>query len=607
MAKFNPEIDNIYYEKEIFKDVEIEFIEFLNKNLDNDFLIYLRPYIHSDNIKMLLVKKSSGIIIFDFMESKEFESKELIDLKEKKKAKINKQIEEIKVNEKESEKRASKIANLEEKIRNLKEEDILRDKYIIKMKEYKDNMFNIHLKDMAASLVKEPKMYSFVNIVIISDFDIDEQKNDDKKFNIFNIKKLNYETFNKYLEDHYFYKTSKYFNEKIFNNLLEYLDIVPLKFFDIVTNYSQKQQELIISNAQNQKIKGVAGSGKTQIIAELSKYELNKKKNIEILILCFNISIRNYIKKRLNRLMEGWEKNIEINHYHEFINSNMNNYEVEKEMGCFEDCNLFSGKEVKKYDLILIDEGQDFKYEWFEIIKKYFLKKDGKFRIFADEKQNIYEREQKEKNVTTNIVGNWNKLSFSYRQKNKLTTIVDNYKETFFFDKYELDKSETSVLFNLANKEGKYIWKKCEDMKDACEQILNIMLELKLRKEHFSILTLSNEAGIAIEEEILKKDQKTITTFESNGENEEIEKIRRQKRLFFTTEPERIKISTIHSFKGLEDKTIFLIIDEQKVKDEVLYVGITRAKEDLIIIDINSNSKHREFFSKFSFESGVSI
>ena len=144
-------------------------------------------------------------------------------------------------------------------------------------------------------------------------------------------------------------------------------------------------------------------------------------------------------------------------------------------------------------------------------------------------------------------------------------------------------------------------------MKDACEQILNITLELKLRKEHFSILTLSNEAGIAIEEEILKKDQKTITTFESNGENEEIEKIRRQKRLFFTTEPERIKISTIHSFKGLEDKTIFLIIDEQKVKDEVLYVGITRAKEDLIIIDINSNSKHREFFSKFSFESGVSI
>ena len=65
----------------------------------------------------------------------------------------------------------------------------------------------------------------------------------------------------------------------------------------------------------------------------------------------------------------------------------------------------------EKYQTILIDEAQDFKENWFRVIKDKFLEENGNFMLFADEKQNIYSRElDNEKMPKTNIKGAWNKL-----------------------------------------------------------------------------------------------------------------------------------------------------------------------------------------------------
>ena len=50
-----------------------------------------------------------------------------------------------------------------------------------------------------------------------------------------------------------------------------------------------------------------------------------------------------------------------------------------------------------------------------------------------------------------------------------------------------------------------------------------------------------------------------------------------------------VKISTVHSFKGWESETLFLIIEKKfsgmaQTFDEILYTGLTRSRNNLVII-----------------------
>ena len=107
----------------------------------------------------------------------------------------------------------------------------------------------------------------------------------------------------------------------------------------------------------------------------------------------------------------------------------------------------------------------------------------------------------------------------------------------------------------------------------------------------------------------LQFNENTLTTFETkevydfllkkhnNDKNKsfkkEIKQVRRVKKIGFWLNGGTIKLSTIHSFKGWEIPTLFLIIDSDV--DEAIYTAITRARYNIIIFNIEDN-KFYEFF-----------
>ena len=58
-----------------------------------------------------------------------------------------------------------------------------------------------------------------------------------------------------------------------------------------------------------------------------------------------------------------------------------------------------------------------------------------------------------------------------------------------------------------------------------------------------------------------------------------------------------MKLSTVHSFKGWEIHTVFLLIDENSTF-ELVYTGITRARQNIIIINLG-NPEFTNFFERF--------
>jgi superfamily I DNA/RNA helicase len=80
----------------------------------------------------------------------------------------------------------------------------------------------------------------------------------------------------------------------------------------------------------------------------------------------------------------------------------------------------------------------------------------------------------------------------------------------------------------------------------------------------------------------------------SADKERQLKKLMRRKKVFFMQNSGLIKLSTVHSFKGMESPTIFFILKD--VDDaELVYTAITRAKTNLIILDVG-NGKYSNFF-----------
>lgn len=75
-----------------------------------------------------------------------------------------------------------------------------------------------------------------------------------------------------------------------------------------------------------------------------------------------------------------------------------------------------------------------------------------------------------------------------------------------------------------------------------------------------------------------------------------VHSIRQNRKFNFWMNRGLTKLSTIHSFKGWEINTLVLIIDStENSTDELVYTGLTRCANNIIIINIG-NLKYYEFF-----------
>lgn len=78
--------------------------------------------------------------------------------------------------------------------------------------------------------------------------------------------------------------------------------------------------------------------------------------------------------------------------------------------------------------------------------------------------------------------------------------------------------------------------------------------------------------------------------------------IRNNKKIHFYMNSGTVKLSTIHSFKGWESETLFLILEKksnnmQMTFDEILYTGITRSRANLVIINFGNEEYHAKLSS----------
>lgn len=394
------------------------------------------------------------------------------------------------------------------------------------------------------------------------------------------------------------------------------------------------QKKLAVSQNAHQKISGVAGSGKTHVLAARAVNAM-KRTGGDVLVLTFNITLANYLKYRLSEIREdfSWEK-IDIYPYHQFFRIRASECQLHVDFGAYDRLSFFYDTPThKRYSAIFVDEVQDYTTEWLRIVMQNFLLPNGEFVVFGDPKQNVYHRPiDSNGDIRLGVIGGvWNKeLSTGRRFTNpRLATLATTFQAKFLSNQPIDTISTTTSLDNTLNFQivTYYNMRGSFTMENLVSKLTEIINNSNNDPKDFVLLASYSKLLQTIDSKYRETTgEETEITFVSTEQyerlkelhkvsdehpaswkfNRDYEALGRTRKQLFTTDKRCLKLSTIKSFKGWESPSVIVILDDEynakaacrkPMEPEMMYTAITRARESLYIINIG-NETYDKFFKE---------
>lgn len=306
------------------------------------------------------------------------------------------------------------------------------------------------------------------------------------------------------------------------------------KQFEMI-NRVQDEYIYMLDNYKQFYIKGGAGTGKTCIALKLIKKKFLENK--KCLMLSYSKELSEYFKTQLSNEL------VDIFTIDELIELNVDPKEFDEE---YTDLSKkIDSKNIKKYDVIVVDEGQDFNEETAYFTRMHLKEQDkSEIYVFYDDTQNLYNRTFKNEFMI-------DVKPFLLRENLRNTANIYSWatKNT------ELGKDViTNPIAGPIPESCKY---------DTIEDILSD-LEYKIKELIVSESVNPNSITIIASDDCYEK-----------LKNEKIGKwnlIKNQK-----SKMDELKLYNVKDFKGLESDVIFYI-REKNTSNVYNYVAYTRAK-----------------------------
>ena len=392
-----------------------------------------------------------------------------------------------------------------------------------------------------------------------------------------------------------------------FKTPVPYQDQLLLSLHDIKTMDLHQENLAKQIGDKNRLIRGVAGSGKTIILASRAKMLSKQNPDWKILILCYNISLANSIGQMIRHMLNEPEDlfdfdpnvktvqnyNILVRNFHSWLKNDLKIHEkqlpdiIEK---------MEKGEAIlPTYDAVLIDEGQDFEADWLRLVSLLINEDTQSLLLVEDRAQTIYNRKRSYLQDT----------GFSFQGRSKVLTI--NYRNSQQIVKFAWDfYREHSVFKNkVVNREldGEIIAPQSTKRKGPEPGIIkaaNFFEEIRLVARQ--IKKLHEERKVPLEEMLILYRVKRTHTYPI------VDIIKRTlsdsdipfywitendvSKRSFAKEDGKVKISTIDSSKGLDFQAVFIVnvdsmpfpLEENREREvSLLYIGMTRAKEYLCL------------------------
>ncbi len=305
-------------------------------------------------------------------------------------------------------------------------------------------------------------------------------------------------------------------------------------------------------------IKGCAGSGKTMLALEKARQLAGQ--GFEVLLTCFNTALASDLSRRA-------PDGVSVFNFHGLC------WALAREVGLPLQPGLDQGafydtvmpnalleavdRLGPRYDAVIVDEGQDFKENWW--LPLYSLLRDpdqGILFVFYDDNQNLYRGFE-------NIPGVIDEAPFP---------LIDNCRNTRAIHRVVAEFHHDAGRLRCPGPEGRP--PELYEYTDPSSQLKHLkgILHRLVYKERIDcrdivILTPRAPGRSAL------KDQMAVANFTLCGQPSQLRNY--------------IQVSSVHTFKGLESRVVILAEVDSEAShflDSVLYVGCSRARTYLVIL-----------------------
>ena len=326
---------------------------------------------------------------------------------------------------------------------------------------------------------------------------------------------------------------------------------------------TQEQMNILnlFATNKNVAVMGPAGCGKTVMATTIAQRE--REKGLKVLLLTFNRIPAANIRRGFG--LTGDEADITVENYHRFVRQQIEKHEP----GWFDEHVKEGGelfwtmesamklsevlkKEDPYFDVLLIDEAQDFRPEWFESLNPV-LKPAGKLFLFMDEDQNIFSHFSglPPDRVFTEII-----LPHNCRNTRRIIELLEQY----------IDKK---IPYPDATPEGQpvefYTYKNdVEQVRILRDEWLRLVNEKEITPDRIVIIL-----NTKLEDSCLKE-VKSFGKWPLQEVSTDTGHI----------SPGHVNITRIRTFKGLEADMVFIAdTDKMETPDKkVLYTQASRAR-----------------------------
>lgn len=375
-------------------------------------------------------------------------------------------------------------------------------------------------------------------------------------------------------------------------SLFDDLDDDPQGLPDIMRVMDLQQEQLARSLGQGHRvIHGVAGSGKTLILGYRAEH-LAKACSRPILVLCYN----RLLAQRLEQWMQvkGIADKVHVHTFHAWCRKQLKTYNVELPRNHGDDA--FFDEMVDtvihemdrglipsgQYDAVMIDEGHDFRPEWFKLVVQMVNPQTSSLLVLYDDAQSIYDTHKK---------GKFSFKGVGIQAQGRTTILKVNYRNTREILDFAAEFARQLLTQEDADEDGIPRLAPLSAGRRGTRPLLIKLPTICAEADEIAKrLKEAHQKGIAW------KDM-AVLYWDSKDKDELFRALKSQhiyvvgkNSITFDKDDTKVKFLTIHNSKGLEFPLVAIMggrITEQAKTDvetaKLLYVAMTRATSQLVL------------------------
>lgn len=345
-------------------------------------------------------------------------------------------------------------------------------------------------------------------------------------------------------------------------------------------------------NARIRRVRGPAGCGKSfGLAARAASLAASGR---QVLVLSFNVTLSNYLRTLVNARCQEFGANptlVTVTSFHGLCHRivddaeragfdmhtppNMESHVVQ----------VLKAEQALKaghrpsYDAVLIDEGQDFTLEWWNLRRHYIVRPDGEMLLVADPTQDVYEKQSwtdNERMLGAGFSGPWTELKGSYRMPGDIVPIANAFAQRFLTGERlsgEVLGDQDDVVQRSSTTQRR--WFNIDRTRDLGMSIGQEVVRLLAENPSLSprdvvFLCESHDDGVDAVAEIEAAGHAVHHIFSKHKPARPMRKRR------FWPDADGVKGCTVHSFKGWETPALVMGIRRSENSRRLAYVAMTR-------------------------------